>query len=263
MPQKFKALAFNCAVVHRLQPLVHSKLLAWNVFESEMLALVDVEKTYGSGIALISILRGVTITINAGEFCAIVGPSGSGKSTLMNLMGLLDRPTHGSIRLAGREVARLGRTAAARVRNETHGFVFQSFQLLPRLTAWENVALPLLYRGVPKADRRAPALAMLERVGLADRAWYKPDALSGGQRQRVAIARALVGAPRLLLADEPTGSLDSETASEVLALFRMLNQALGLTIVMITHDQALAARCDRRITMLDGRIVNDMVRGGR
>lgn len=228
-----------------------------------MLALVDVEKTYGSGAALTPILRGVTATIDAGEFCAVVGPSGSGKSTLMNLIGLLDRPSAGSIRLAGREVARLSRVDAARVRNETHGFVFQSFQLLPRLTAWENVALPLLYRGVAKADRRAPALAMLERVGLADRAWHKPDALSGGQRQRVAIARALVGTPRLVLADEPTGSLDSDTASEVLALFRVLNQMLGVTIIMVTHDQTLAARCDRQITMLDGHIVDDTLGSGR
>lgn len=222
-----------------------------------MLALVGVKKTYRSDTNLIPVLRDITVTIEAGEFCAIVGPSGSGKSTLMNLIGLLDRPNAGSIQLAGREVAGLDRTEAARIRNEIHGFVFQSFQLLPRLTAWENVALPLLYRGVRKADRRAPALTMLERLGLADRAWHKPDALSGGQRQRVAIARALIGQPRLLLADEPTGSLDSATATEIMALFRALNRTLGITIIMVTHDQELARQCDRRIMMLDGCIVDD------
>lgn len=227
-----------------------------------MLVLDRVEKVYGSGAAVVPVLRGVTITIEAGEFCAIAGPSGSGKSTLMNLIGLLDQPSAGSIRLIGREVGGLGRVAAARLRNEMHGFVFQSFQLLPRLTAWENVALPLLYRGITKANRRPPALGMLERVGLADRAWHKPETLSGGQRQRVAIARALIGAPRLLLADEPTGSLDSETASAVLALFRALNQTLGVTVIMVTHDQALAARCNRQITMLDGRITDDISRPG-
>lgn len=227
-----------------------------------MLVLDRVEKVYGSGAAVVPVLRGVTITIEAGEFCAIAGPSGSGKSTLMNLIGLLDQPSAGSIRLVGRDVGGLGRVAAARLRNEMHGFVFQSFQLLPRLTAWENVALPLLYRGITKANRRPPALGMLERVGLADRAWHKPETLSGGQRQRVAIARALIGAPRLLLADEPTGSLDSETASAVLALFRALNQTLGVTVIMVTHDQALAARCNRQITMLDGRITDDISRPG-
>jgi putative ABC transport system ATP-binding protein len=175
----------------------------------------------------------------------------------MNLIGLLDRPSAGTIHLAGRDVTRLSHAAAAQLRNETIGFVFQSFQLLSRLSAWENVALPLLYRGISKADRRLPALAMLERVGLSDRALHKPEALSGGQRQRVAIARALVGAPRLVLADEPTGSLDSETAVEIMALFRAFNRASGVTVIMVTHDTTLAAHCDRQITMLDGRIIND------
>lgn len=222
-----------------------------------MLELAQISKTYGVADAAVPVLHDISFSIQAGEFCAILGPSGSGKSTLMNLIGLLDRPTTGSIRIDNRDVARLDRGRAARVRNQTHGFVFQSFQLLPRLTAWENVALPLLYRGVARSGRRAPALAMLRRVGLEGRADFKPEALSGGQRQRVAIARALVGTPRLLLADEPTGSLDSGTAAEVMALFGALNQDLGVTIVMITHDRHLAGLCRRRIEMLDGRVVAD------
>lgn len=222
-----------------------------------MLALTGVSKGYGVNDSRIRAVDNVTMTISSGAFCAVVGSSGSGKSTLMNLIGLLDRPSAGTIHLAGRDVTRLSHAAAAQLRNETIGFVFQSFQLLSRLSAWENVALPLLYRGISKADRRLPALAMLERVGLSDRALHKPEALSGGQRQRVAIARALVGAPRLVLADEPTGSLDSETAVEIMALFRAFNRASGVTVIMVTHDTTLAAHCDRQITMLDGRIIND------
>lgn len=159
--------------------------------------------------------------------------------------------------IEGVDVGAVDQTEAAHIRNRTHGFVFQAFHLLPRLTAWENVALPLLYRGVRKSHRREPALDMLQRVGLSDRAHHKPEELSGGQRQRVAIARALIGEPRLILADEPTGSLDSETAGDVIGLFGELTQQLGLTIVMVTHDRALAAPCGRRIEMLDGRIVDD------
>lgn len=222
-----------------------------------MLTLTNVEKAYGTVDAPVPVLRDVSLEIGRGEFCAIVGPSGSGKSTLMNLIGLLDRPSAGSIVLDGVDVSRCELAEAARIRNRIHGFVFQSFQLLPRLTALENVALPLLYRGTPKAERSGPAMAMLERVGLADRADQRPETLSGGQRQRVAIARALVGSPRLILADEPTGSLDSGTAAEIMALFRDLNETLGVTILMVTHDHGLARACSRQVEVLDGRIVRD------
>ncbi|WP_158918643.1 ABC transporter ATP-binding protein [Caulobacter sp. S45] len=226
-----------------------------------MLSFAGVEKAYGGDGARTVVLRDVTFEIGSGEFCAIIGPSGSGKSTLMNLIGLLDRPTAGRVFLNGIDVSAASATQAAEIRNRTVGFVFQSFQLLPRLRAWENVALPLLYRGVAKADRRAPAHDMLRRVGLASHADHYPHTLSGGQRQRVAIARALVGEPRLILADEPTGSLDSRTAGDVLDLFQALNRSLDVTIIMVTHDQAIAARCDRQIEILDGRLVRDTRRG--
>lgn len=232
----------------------------WPILQSDAqptVGLSRVGKAYGSHTAPITALHDVSLEIQAGEFCAIVGPSGSGKSTLMNLIGLLDHPTTGRIHFDGVDVSQCTQREAAQLRNRTHGFVFQSFQLLPRLTAWENVALPLLYRGTPKAARRQPAMAMLERVGLADRAHHRPDALSGGQKQRVAIARALIGDPKLLLADEPTGSLDSATAADVMALFAELNRTLGVTVVMVTHDRDLAARCGRQIEVLDGRILAD------
>ena len=219
-----------------------------------MLRLSDVTKTYGAPGQAWPALRGVSLEIAAGEFCAIVGPSGSGKSTLMNIIGLLDRPTTGQVLLDGAPADVASPAAAARARNQTLGFVFQAFHLLPRLTAWENVALPLLYRGVPRRERQAPALAMLDQVGLADRAAHRPSELSGGQRQRVALARALIGAPRMILADEPTGSLDSVTAAEVMALLEDINRRLGVTVVMVTHDRDLAARCPRRIEVLDGRV---------
>ncbi|MDR3507321.1 MAG: ABC transporter ATP-binding protein [Caulobacteraceae bacterium] len=222
-----------------------------------MLRLINVHKRYGAGEQSIPVLRDVSFSIGAGEFCAIVGPSGSGKSTLMNIIGLLDRPSAGEVMLDGARVDFTAPDAAAQVRNRTLGFVFQSFHLLPRLTAWENVALPLLYRGVARAPRKAPALAKLEQVGLADRADHRPSQLSGGQRQRVALARALIGGPKMILADEPTGSLDSVTAGEVMGLLRDLNARLGVTVVMVTHDRDLAACCDRRIEVLDGRIVRD------
>lgn len=202
-------------------------------------------------------LHDVTLSVAAGSFCAIVGPSGSGKSTLLNLIGLLDRPSAGTLRLAGEPVEAGSATALARLRNRLIGFVFQSFHLLPRLTLWQNVALPLQYRGVPRPERRAAAEAMLARVGLADRAGDAPTQLSGGQCQRVAIARALVGAPRLLLADEPTGSLDSRTAAEVMDLLGALNAETGVTVMMVTHDRDLARACPRRIALRDGRLIAD------
>jgi putative ABC transport system ATP-binding protein len=222
-----------------------------------MLQLFDIAKTYGPPERPTPVLRGVSFAVPAGAFCAILGPSGSGKSTLMNIMGLLDQPSSGRVTLDGIDVGDVTPEAAARLRNQMLGFVFQAFHLLPRLNAWQNVALPLLYRGAPREARRSQALAMLDQVGLADRAEHRPDALSGGQRQRVALARALVGGPKLVLADEPTGSLDSVTAGEVIGLLRDLNRRLGVTVIMVTHDRALAERCERRIEVLDGRIVAD------
>ena len=222
-----------------------------------MLKLFNIDKRYGPPERPIPVLRDVTLSVAAGDFCAILGPSGSGKSTLMNIIGLLDRPSAGQVVLDDAAVDFTSPAATARLRNLTLGFVFQAFHLMPRLTAWENVALPLLYRREDRARRKARALAMLDQVGLADRADHRPSELSGGQKQRVALARALVGHPKLILADEPTGSLDSVTAGEVMALLRDLNRRLGVTIVMVTHDRDLAARCDRRIEVLDGRIVRD------
>ncbi len=222
-----------------------------------MLEVLDLTKIYGPPDQATPVLRGVSFKVEAGSFCAVAGPSGSGKSTLMNIIGLLDRPTSGTLRLDGFDVAFGDREQEARFRGATIGFVFQSFHLLPRLTAWENVALPLLYTGAPRRERERQARAMLEKVGLTDRAQARPAELSGGQRQRVALARALIRQPRLILADEPTGSLDSVTAGEVMALLRDLNHRLGVTILMVTHDKDLARSCERRIEVLDGRIVAD------
>jgi len=223
--------------------------------DGRVLEVLDLTKTYGPPDQATPVLRGVSFKVEAGAFCAVVGPSGSGKSTLMNIIGLLDRPTSGVLRLDGRDVAFGDRGQEARFRGATIGFVFQSFNLLPRLSAWENVALPLVYAGASVRERERSALAMLDRVGLSHRAQARPAELSGGQRQRVALARALIRQPRLILADEPTGSLDSVTAGEVMALLRDLNQRLGVTVLMVTHDKDLAARCERRIEVLDGRVV--------
>jgi putative ABC transport system ATP-binding protein len=223
-----------------------------------ILEVVGLEKTYGASTRPTPVLRGVDFSVAAGSFCAILGPSGSGKSTLMNIIGLLDRPSAGIVRLAGETIDHESADAAAHTRNRLLGFVFQAFNLLPRLTAWENVALPLLYRGTPRRERKPRAMEMLAQVGLGDRADHRPGALSGGQQQRVALARALIAEPRLVLADEPTGSLDSVTAGEVMALLRDLNARLGVTVLMVTHDRDLATRCDRRIEMLDGRITADV-----
>ena len=222
-----------------------------------MLQLIDIAKSYGTLAAPVAVLHGVSFAVAQGEFCALLGPSGSGKSSLLNIIGLLDRPDRGSMMLAGAAIGFGSPVEAARLRNQLIGFVFQSFQLLPRLAAWENVALPLMYRGIARGERRARAMALLERVGLADRADHLPSQLSGGQSQRVALARALIGAPGLILADEPTGSLDSVTAGEMIALLRDLNRREGVTILMVTHDRDLAARCGRRIEIHDGRIVAD------
>ena len=215
----------------------------------------DLAKTYRLGQVDVQALRGVDADVAAGEFIAITGPSGSGKSTLMHILGCLDSPTSGTSRLDGEDVGTLSGKRLAHVRNRKVGFVFQTFNLMPRLTVEENVALPLKYRGgVPRAVRRARALQLLARLGLSDRVGHRPDELSGGERQRVAIARALVGEPAILMADEPTGNLDSQAGSEVLKTFAELHAA-GHTIVLVTHDPGVAARAQRVIQMSDGRVV--------
>ncbi|MCU7728059.1 ABC transporter ATP-binding protein [Actinoplanes sp. KI2] len=199
-------------------------------------------------------LRGVSLTVSAGDYVAIVGTSGSGKSTLMHLLGALDRPTSGQLLIGGRDVATLSPAEMARLRNETIGFVFQSFHLLARTTARDNVALPLVYRGTGRRERRERAAAMLARVGLGHRLDHRPNQMSGGEQQRVAIARALVTGPSVLLADEPTGNLDSATGASVLELLESLN-ADGVAVVLVTHDRDVAARARRQIVMKDGLIV--------
>jgi putative ABC transport system ATP-binding protein len=216
----------------------------------------DVTREYQLGGVAVPALRGVSVTIPAGDYAAILGPSGSGKSTLMHLLGGLDRPTSGTLRIAGRDVTELSATELARLRNHTIGFVFQSFHLLPRTTAVDNVALPLVYGGVRAGARRRRAAEMLDRVGLAHRLRHRPNQLSGGEQQRVAIARALVTGPTLLLADEPTGNLDSATGAEVLALLETLNRESGVAVVLVTHDQEVAARAARQIRMRDGLVVS-------
>jgi len=216
----------------------------------------DLHRVYGAGDHEVHALAGVSLDVEAGESVAIMGASGSGKSTLLNLLGCLDRPTRGSYRLAGEEVSTLDRERLADVRNRLLGFVFQSFQLLPRTTAVEQVELPLLYAGVAAAERRRLAVAALERVGLSDRLRHLPSQLSGGQQQRVAIARALVNSPRLILADEPTGNLDTHTGGEIMRLMQEL-VATGITLVCVTHEPDIAASLARAIEMRDGRIVAD------
>jgi len=216
----------------------------------------DVWKTYGEGDAQLHALAGVDLTISAREFVAIMGPSGSGKSTLLNILGCLDRPTRGSYWLLGEDVARLPADRLAEVRNRTLGFVFQSYNLLARTSAVENVQLPLLYSHTSRREVNARAIAALERVGLGDRLHHRPNQLSGGQQQRVAIARAIVNRPRVILADEPTGNLDSRTSIEIMALFQELS-AEGITIVFVTHEPDIAAYASRIVVVRDGRIADD------
>ncbi|WP_052078747.1 ABC transporter ATP-binding protein [Spirochaeta lutea] len=218
---------------------------------------VDLEKTYQMGAVRVDALRGVSITINPGELTTIMGPSGSGKSTLMHLMGCLDTPSGGSILIDGESTARMRESQLARMRNRKIGFVFQQFNLLNRTSILENVAAPLLYAGVSLAKRKKLAVQALERVGLADRVHHKPNELSGGQKQRAAIARAIVTQPSLLLADEPTGALDSKTGHQILELFQDLNRQ-GLTVVMVTHDPEVGAMTRRTITIRDGLIESDI-----
>ncbi|MFG2067179.1 MULTISPECIES: ABC transporter ATP-binding protein [Micromonospora] len=218
---------------------------------------VDVWRTYELDGVSVSALRGVSLTIDQGEYVAVIGPSGSGKSTLMHLLGGLDRPSGGRLVIGGRDVTTLTAPELATLRNETIGFVFQAFHLLARTSAVDNVALPLVYRGVGARQRRERAAAMLGRVGLGHRLHHRPNQLSGGEQQRVAIARALVTEPAVLLADEPTGNLDSATGEAVLELLERLNAESGVALVMVTHDQEVAARAHRRIAVRDGLIRSD------
>jgi putative ABC transport system ATP-binding protein len=227
-----------------------------------LVELQTVTKTYAMGSTTVHALRQVDLGIGAGEMVAIMGASGSGKSTLLNILGTLDRPSGGRYILDGQDVAVLGDRALAQFRNHKIGFVFQSFNLLPRYSALRNVELPMLYGGVPRTERRRRAEAALERVGLADRMHHQPNELSGGQQQRVSIARSLVQNPVMLLADEPTGALDSETTDQIMELFCALHAA-GMTVVLVTHEPSVAAYAERVLRVRDGRIVADERKGSR
>lgn len=218
-------------------------------------------KTYVMGNTTVHALRGVTLDIEEGDFVAIMGASGSGKSTLMNILGCLDQPTSGEYRLAGEEVEAMAGDQLASIRNRRIGFVFQQFNLLPRTSALENVELPMVYAGIKAPDRRARALAALQRVGLGERGEHTPSELSGGQQQRVAIARALVNSPQLILADEPTGALDSKTSEDIMHLLDELNQQ-GMTVVIVTHEADIAAWARRKLVFRDGQIVEDVRQPG-
>jgi putative ABC transport system ATP-binding protein len=221
-----------------------------------LIELTDVSKVYRMGDVEVHALRQVSFAVDERDFVAVMGSSGSGKSTLMNIVGCLDRPSSGTYRLDGHEVSRMDRRALARIRNQTLGFVFQSFNLLARTSALENVELPLMYGGVPARERRRRAEAALARVGLAQRVHHHPNQMSGGQQQRVAVARALVTHPRLIVADEPTGNLDSRTTVEIMALFQELSAA-GITVLLVTHEPDVAAYASRVVVMRDGRIRSD------
>jgi putative ABC transport system ATP-binding protein len=224
--------------------------------DEALIELDSVSRVYSTGDVEVRALDGVSLTIDSGEFVAVMGPSGSGKSTLMNILGCLDRPTAGRYVLAGREVSSLRKTELADVRSRTLGFVFQNFNLLPRTSALENVELPLLYQGTPARERRARASESLDRVGLAARSGHHPNQLSGGQQQRVAIARALVTRPRVILADEPTGNLDSRTSLEVMGLFQELG-GQGITILVVTHEPEVSEFASRVVVVKDGHVRSD------
>jgi putative ABC transport system ATP-binding protein len=216
-----------------------------------IIRLADIHKSYTLGANTVEVLRGIDLNIERGEYVAIMGPSGSGKSTLMNIIGCLDKPTSGSYELNDQDVSRMERKELARVRNREIGFIFQQFNLMPRSDAMENVMLPALYAGMPSQERKIRATELLERVGLKDQMHNRPNQMSGGQQQRVAIARALMNRPSILLADEPTGALDTKTGQEVLGLFEELNQE-GLTLIVITHDQEVGDRAHRLVRVRDG-----------
>ena len=223
--------------------------------DSPVAQLAGVSKVYGSGDAEVRALDGLNLTVNRGDYLAVMGASGSGKSTAMNILGCLDRPTGGSYRLNGTEVETLNDDQLADLRNRELGFVFQQFHLLPQLTALDNVMLPMVYAGVPFEERRDRAIEALEKVGLGQRLHNKPNQLSGGQQQRVAIARAIINRPALLLADEPTGALDSRTTEEVLGIFEDLHRS-GITLVMVTHEDDVAARAQQVVHFRDGRVIH-------
>jgi len=221
-----------------------------------LIRMEGVAKTYDAGELAVQALRGIDLSIERGQMVAIIGPSGSGKSTLMHILGCLDAPTEGTYRLEGKDVSQMSSFQLAGVRNQKVGFVFQTFNLLPKASLLRNVELPLLYAGVGSSDRKEQALAALRRVGLVDRAKHRPSALSGGQRQRAAIARAIVNQPSLILADEPTGNLDTRTGLEILDIFDAMH-ARGETIVIVTHDPRIAERCERVVSIVDGMIEDD------
>jgi putative ABC transport system ATP-binding protein len=229
---------------------------------AQSLVIEDLTKTYVMGSTEVRALRGVSLRIDRNEYVAIMGPSGSGKSTLMNMIGCLDTPTSGTYLLEGQSVSEMSEDELADIRNRQIGFVFQTFNLLPRADILHNVELPLVYAGIPRAERRKRAAAAIARVGLADRAHHKPNELSGGQRQRVAIARALVGNPSIILADEPTGNLDSKTGEEIMQMFDEL-YAAGQTIILVTHEDNIAAHARRTIRLKDGLIESDVSHGAR
>jgi putative ABC transport system ATP-binding protein len=222
-----------------------------------VIRLADITRVYRLGGEEVQALRGVTLAFDAGDFLAVMGPSGSGKSTLMNILGCLDRPSSGSYWLDGEEVARLNDARLAAIRNRKIGFVFQTFNLLARTTALANCELPLIYSGASARERRARAVAALEAVGLADRLHHRPNQLSGGQQQRVAIARALINRPSIILADEPTGNLDSKSGTEILRLLQQLNREQGITVLIVTHDPFVARHTRRVVRVHDGRILSD------
>jgi len=223
-----------------------------------MISLTNIVKRYKMGEEEFSALDGVDLSIDRNEYVALIGPSGSGKSTLMNLLGCLDTPSEGKYVLNGRDTSTMNDNELAKVRNEEIGFIFQSFHLLPRMTVLQNVMQPLVYRGIPSAERVKMATKALDKVGLSHRMGHRPNQLSGGQRQRVAVARALVGNPSILLADEPTGNLDSKTSAEIMALFDELHEQ-GQTVIVVTHEPDIAAHCHRTLRVSDGKIVQDSI----
>jgi putative ABC transport system ATP-binding protein len=227
-----------------------------------LLELEGIRKHFQIGPTRLEILKGIGFEVAAGELLAVMGTSGSGKSTLMNILGLLDRQSAGAYRIAGEDIGKLDEPSLARLRNERIGFVFQQFNLLPRLNARDNVALPLQYRGLPRREALARARAMLDAVGMSERDHHRPNELSGGQQQRVAVARALVGEPDLILADEPTGALDSQVGQEIMDMFLRLHREQGTTVIIITHDPGIAAQCARRLRMRDGLLVEDEAADG-
>jgi len=226
------------------------------ILEKVIISLKNITRDFALGNQVVKVLKGINLEINRNEYVALMGPSGSGKSTLMNLLGCLDTPTSGQYVLNGKDVSKLSDDELAEIRNKEIGFVFQTFNLLPRSTALENVALPLIYAGMPKDLRKSRTERVLTEVGLQDRMDHRPNQLSGGQRQRVAVARALVNKPSIILADEPTGNLDSKTSTEIMALFDEIHQA-GNTVIVVTHEEDIARHCKRIIRLIDGQIASD------